>query len=160
MAFEQVEQLETRSLTLGRTHSNISLSVPMIALNSSQSMTSSSASASPSTMNTSHSSAPSTSPSTPTKARTAQGPGRKSFLYPEGDFRNSSTPELRDLKADMMCNWLHQQQLEKMWSTNGIDEGVMLKKAKEDYRCAPEDLRSRPDGFFAAVQRLNVKVKQ
>ncbi|KAK5192574.1 hypothetical protein LTR99_009673 [Exophiala xenobiotica] len=81
----------------------------------------------------------------------------KSFLYRSGDFRNSSIPELRDLKADMMCNWLHQQQLERMWSTNGIEEGVMLKKAKDDYKCAPEDLRTRRDGVFDAVQRLNVK---
>jgi hypothetical protein len=58
----------------------------------------------------------------------------------------------------MMCNWLHQQQLERMWSTNGIEEGVMLKKAKDDYKCAPEDLRTRRDGVFDAVQRLNVKV--
>lgn len=83
---------------------------------------------------------------------------RKTLLYPEGDFRNNSTPELRDLKADMMCNWLHQQQLERMWSHNGVEEGVMLKKAKDDYKCAPEDLRSRPGGIFDAVQKLNVKV--
>ncbi|KAK5031090.1 hypothetical protein LTS07_004825 [Exophiala sideris] len=81
----------------------------------------------------------------------------KTLLHRESDFRNSSTTELRELKTDMMCNWLHQQQLERMWSTNGIEEGVMLKKAKDDYKCAPEDLRSRPDGLFAAVQKLNVK---
>lgn len=81
-------------------------------------------------------------------------------MHRESDFRNSSAIELRDLKTDMMCNWLHQQQLERMWSTNGIEEGVMLKKAKDDYKCAPEDLSSRPDGFFAAVQKLNVKVSR
>ncbi|KAI1609612.1 glycosyl transferase family group 2-domain-containing protein [Exophiala viscosa] len=84
-------------------------------------------------------------------------PRLKTLLHRESDFRNSSTTELRDLKNDMMCNWLHQQQLERMWSTNGIEEGVMLKKAKDDYKCAPEDLRSRPDGLFGAVQKLNVK---
>lgn len=102
-------------------------------------------------------------PTSPSSGRSASTPprqqlGRKSLLYPEGDFRNSSTPELRDLKSDMMCNWLHQQQLERMWTTNGIEEGVMLKKAKDDYTCAPEDLRARPDGVFDAVRRLNVKV--
>jgi hypothetical protein len=34
---------------------------------------------------------------------------RNTLLYTQGDFRNSSMPDLRDLKADMMCNWLHQQ---------------------------------------------------
>jgi hypothetical protein len=58
----------------------------------------------------------------------------------------------------MMCNWLHQQQVEKLWSSNGEEEGVMLKKARDDYKCFPEDLRLRPDGLYAAVQKLNVKV--
>lgn len=84
---------------------------------------------------------------------------RRTLLYPQGDFRNSSTPDLRDLKADMMCNWLHQQQIERMWTTNGLEEGVMLKKAKDDYKCAPEDLSSRSDGIYDAVRRLNVKVR-
>ncbi|KAJ9611401.1 hypothetical protein H2200_004585 [Cladophialophora chaetospira] len=82
---------------------------------------------------------------------------RRTMLYPQGDFRNSSMPDLRDLKSDMMCNWLHQQQMERMWTTNGIEEGVLLKKAKDDYKCAPEDLSSRPDGVYDAVRRLNVK---
>ncbi|KAK6387753.1 hypothetical protein LTS17_001022 [Exophiala oligosperma] len=82
---------------------------------------------------------------------------RKSVLYSSGDFRNSSIPELRDMKADMMCNWLYQQQLERMWSTNGLEEGVVLKKTKDDYKCAPADLLSHRDGFFDAVQKLNVK---
>lgn len=62
------------------------------------------------------------------------------------------------MKADMMCNWLYQQQLERMWSTNGLEEGVVLKKTKDDYKCAPADLLSHRDGFFDAVQKLNVKV--
>lgn len=66
-------------------------------------------------------------------------------------------PELRDLKMDIMCHWLHHQQVEKMWSTNAEGEGVMLKRAKGDYACCPEDLRSNPDGVFEAVLKLNVK---
>ncbi|OCT47489.1 Glycosyl transferase family 2 [Cladophialophora carrionii] len=84
-------------------------------------------------------------------------PNRRTMLYPQGDFRNSSMPDLRELKTDMMCNWLHQQQIERMWTTNSIEEGVFLKKAKDHYKCAPEDLSSRPDGVYDAVRRLNVK---
>lgn len=89
---------------------------------------------------------------------TEVAPSPKRFHYAGGDSRNSSTPELRELKADMMCSWLHQQQLERMWSTNGLEEGVIIKKAKDEYKCAPEDLRSRPNGVFDAVKKLNVKV--
>ncbi|EXJ85841.1 hypothetical protein A1O1_06210 [Capronia coronata CBS 617.96] len=84
-------------------------------------------------------------------------PGRNVLYHNESDLRNSSTQELRDLKTDMMCTWLHQQQLEKMWSTNGLEEGVVIKKARDEYKCAPEDLRSRSDGVFDAVRKLNVK---
>lgn len=80
-------------------------------------------------------------------------------MFPHGEFRNSSMNELIELKTDMMCNWLYQQQLEKMWCSNGADEGVMLKKARDDYKCCPKDLQSLPDGLFQAVQKLNVKVR-
>lgn len=59
---------------------------------------------------------------------------------------------------DIMCHWLHHQQVEKMWSTNAEEEGVMLKRTKGDYTCCPEDLRSNGEGFFDAVLQLNVKV--
>lgn len=83
---------------------------------------------------------------------------RNTLLYPQGDCRNSSMPDLRDLKADMMCNWLHQQQMERMWTANGLEEGVILKKTKDEYKCAPVDLSIRQDGLFDAVKKLNVKV--
>lgn len=65
--------------------------------------------------------------------------------------------DLVELKADVMCNWLHQQQVEKMWSSSGPGEGVMLKKARDDYMCCPKDLQAERDGFFQAVRKLNVK---
>ncbi|KAL2415455.1 hypothetical protein ABEF91_005785 [Exophiala dermatitidis] len=113
---------------------------------------------SPTASATADSAVPGMPPSPPPGISTTKpAMSRLNTFYAEGDFWNSSTQELRDLKSDMMCNWLHQQQLEKMWSANGLEEGVMLKKAKDDYKCAPEDLRSRPDGIFDAVRKLNVK---
>ena len=56
-----------------------------------------------------------------------------------------------------MVNYLHQQQLEKMWSNGGIEEGVMLKKARDEFACSPKDLRQQREGFFDAVKQLNVK---
>jgi hypothetical protein len=84
---------------------------------------------------------------------------RRNLLYPQGDFRHSSMGDLKDLKTDMMCSWLYQQQMERMWTTNGLEEGVFLRKARDDYKCAPEDLASKPGGIYDAVRRLNVKVR-
>src|SRR3954466_3741496 len=35
----------------------------------------------------------------------------RASLYPTGDFRNSSMLEINDMKTEIMCNYLHQQQL-------------------------------------------------
>ena len=56
-----------------------------------------------------------------------------------------------------MVNYLHSQQLEKMWTNGGLEEGVMLKKAKDNYMCAPKDLRTVEGGLFEMVRRLNVR---
>lgn len=98
------------------------------------------------------SSRPSSRPSTPKTPRPRS-------QYPDGDFRSSSMADLVELKTDVMCNWLHQQQAEKMWSSNGRGEGVMLKKARDDYMCCPKDLQAERGGLFDAVKKLNVKVR-
>lgn len=97
------------------------------------------------------SSQPSSRPGTP-RAKRPQS------QYPDGDFRNSSIADLAELKADVMCNWLYQQQVEKMWSSSGKGEGVMLKKARDDYMCCPRNLRAERGSLFDAVKKLNVKV--
>lgn len=66
--------------------------------------------------------------------------------------------DLVELKTDVMCNWLHQQQLEKMWSSGRRGEGVLLKKARDNYMCCPKDLQVERKGIFDAVKNLNVKV--
>lgn len=57
-----------------------------------------------------------------------------------------------------MANWLYQRQQETMWTYGGFDEGVILKKARDDYVCCPPDLMERRDGFYDSVKKLNVKV--
>lgn len=82
----------------------------------------------------------------------------KASLYPAGDFRNSSMPEINDMKAEIMCNYLHQQQMKKMWSNGGREEGVILRKSREEYTCCPPDLQLQRNGLFDAARRLNVRV--
>lgn len=69
-----------------------------------------------------------------------------------------SSNAIHELKADVMVAWLHQRQLEKLWTKNGIGEGIILKKSKDDYTCCPSDLKSEPEGIYEAVKLLNVKV--
>ena len=83
---------------------------------------------------------------------------RPTSLYPAGDFRNSTIEEINDIKCEVMVNWLHSQQEEKLWTAGEDEEGVVLKKSRGMYTCSPADLADEPAGFFQAVQALNVKV--
>ena len=63
-----------------------------------------------------------------------------------------------EVKADVMINWLHQQQLEKMWANGGQSEGVVLKKSRDNYTCCPPELAHYQGDLFDAVRALNVRV--
>jgi hypothetical protein len=68
--------------------------------------------------------------------------------------------EMSDTKCQIMVSWLHQQQIEKTWfDSQALDEGVVLKKSKDEYVCCPESLGDDPTGFCKAVQILNVRVR-
>jgi hypothetical protein len=66
--------------------------------------------------------------------------------------------EINDIKCEVMVNWLHSQQEERLWIAGEEEEGVMLKKSRGEYTCSPADLADEHNGFFAAVRGLNVKV--
>lgn len=83
---------------------------------------------------------------------------RPSSLYPQGDFRNSPRESILDIKSDVMVSWLHQQQLERLWSSGSFGEGVVLKKTRADYACCPNTLREVDGGIFHQVVSMNVKV--
>jgi hypothetical protein len=78
------------------------------------------------------------------------------------------------LKCDVMVNWLHHQQEERRWTRGGPGEGVVLKRSRGAYVCAPEGLAAEDEdvdgwagegdawdgrGFLAAVRGLNVRVR-
>jgi len=79
-------------------------------------------------------------------------------LYPVGDFRNSQSEDINEIKCDVMVNWLYQQQMERLWTAGGHDEGVVLKKSRAAYTCCPADIVEEPYGFFKAIETLNVRV--
>ncbi|CZR60536.1 uncharacterized protein PAC_10432 [Phialocephala subalpina] len=82
-------------------------------------------------------------------------PSRPSSLYPAGDFRNAARESILDIKSDVMVNWLHQQQLEKLWAVENGNEGVILKKGKGDFACSPAVLRHNI--FYDQVIAMNVR---
>jgi hypothetical protein len=83
---------------------------------------------------------------------------RPSARFPSGDFRNSGSGNILDIKADMMVNWLHQQQVERLWSRALPGEGVVLKKARDKFSCSPSSLRNEKNGFYDNVVAMNVRV--
>lgn len=83
---------------------------------------------------------------------------RPASLYPDGDFRNAPPDALRDIKCEVMVNWLHSKQEERIWSTGEPGEGVVLKKAKGQYVCCPTELKDDQSLFFQMVGLLNVRV--
>ena len=83
---------------------------------------------------------------------------RPASIYPNGEYRMSQHEELNEIKCDVMVNWLYQQQMERLWTAGGHDEGVVLKKGKGAYTCCPADIIEEPYGFFKAVETLNVRV--
>lgn len=85
---------------------------------------------------------------------------RPGSIYPVGDFRNNAMEEVNDIKCDVMVNWLHSQQEEKLWTSGEYEEGVVLKKSRGAYACSPPDLAEERFGFFKAVETLNVRVGQ
>lgn len=83
---------------------------------------------------------------------------RPASIYPEGDFRNAAADDILEIKCDVMVTWLHQQQLECMWTNGGVGEGVVLKKMKDRYTACPSELAETRGDLFDAVRALNVKV--
>ncbi|KAI1327253.1 glycosyl transferase family group 2-domain-containing protein [Xylariaceae sp. FL0255] len=78
-------------------------------------------------------------------------------LYPSGDFRNA--PEsLLDIKADVMCSWLYQQQLERQYATGILPgEGVIMKKGRNNYACCPPHLQDMKYSLYDMAMELNVR---
>lgn len=68
------------------------------------------------------------------------------------------TYDLNEIKCDVMVNWLYQQQMERLWTAGGPDEGVVLKKSRGIYTCCPPDLIEEQYGFCKSVEALNVRV--
>lgn len=58
-----------------------------------------------------------------------------------------------------MVNYLRQRQVEKVWcdTTTTLEQGVFLRRRRDDYVCKPVSLASRENELYSQVRELNVK---
>ena len=85
----------------------------------------------------------------------SRGPSAPNSLFPPEAFHTDK--DVNNLKCDVMVTWLYQQQMERLWTTGARDEGVVLKVARDSYTCCPDHLRHESQGFYKAVETLNVR---
>ncbi|KAF1962441.1 hypothetical protein CC80DRAFT_487902 [Byssothecium circinans] len=80
-------------------------------------------------------------------------------MAPSFDVDKNEDPEyVRDIKSEVMVNWLHSKQEERIWTSGQEGEGVFLKKSKGNFVCCPADLESDPSGVYRAISLLNARV--
>ena len=72
----------------------------------------------------------------------------------------TSSDAVRDVKAEILANWLHTKQEERVWTFGAAGEGVFMKKSKGSYSCAPYALQTDGTGLYEAVTELNVRVRR
>lgn len=85
-----------------------------------------------------------------------QTPLRPTSVFAAGSFQNEE--EIKNMKTEVMAEWLYKQQRLKLWASSGPEEGVMLKKSRGEYTCCPEDLRYMRSGLFEQIVQMNVAV--
>lgn len=89
-----------------------------------------------------------------------QTPGMSPYGSQPGSRPVSMYPndEMNDIKCNVVVAHLYQQQLERLWTSGADDEGVVLKKGRNQYTACPSELTQIEGGFFDAISALNVRV--
>ena len=75
-----------------------------------------------------------------------------------GTLNGGSAVNFLDVKCEVMAQWLHSKQEEKIWTSGEPGEGVLVKKSKGSYAFSPPELIEDGSGLYQAVNALNVRV--
>lgn len=97
-------------------------------------------------------------PNSPQIRGTLATPQKSSRDCPDNRSINSTRSSFfEDIKHEVMVNYLHQQQCSHLWVSdgNGECEGIMLRKARNDYLSCPPQLANSTFGHACA--ELNVQ---
>lgn len=101
-----------------------------------------------------------TGPYRNTSARTSARQSTVSLALTAG-MRDKHASSIIDLRADVTVHGIYQDQLRKMYASSwNLGEGVVLKKGRNDFVCAPPQLSTVPYGFYDMVCQLNVSVSK
>lgn len=71
---------------------------------------------------------------------------------------SASSGTLQDIKCDILANWLHTKQEERIWTGDAAGEGVFVKKSKGNYACAPRDVVLDGSNLHQSICQMNVRV--
>ncbi|KAH0443358.1 glycosyltransferase family 2 protein [Colletotrichum camelliae] len=72
-------------------------------------------------------------------------------------MRDKHASSIIDLRADVTVHGMYQEQLRKGYASAwNLGEGLVLKKGRSDFVCAPPQMQTVPYGFFDMVGQLNV----
>lgn len=73
--------------------------------------------------------------------------------------QSESGSDLRkDLQSEILVNWLHQKQEERLWYSESPDAGVFIKKSKGCFVCCPASLQTEASAVYQAVSELDAPV--
>jgi hypothetical protein len=61
-----------------------------------------------------------------------------------------------DASIHLTADWIHQQQVERLWASERMDEGVVLRKEDGQYVCHPRSLHAVPWVQFVIQHGLEV----
>jgi len=70
-----------------------------------------------------------------------------------------ATPTTTAVKCEVMIQHLRQRQMERLWTDGDVTEGVVLRRAKNDFICQPPELQQQAFGCYDEIRKLNVKVR-
>jgi hypothetical protein len=74
--------------------------------------------------------------------------------------RSTQSEQVRDIKCDVLANWLHSKAEERLWTSGKTGQGVFVKKTKGSYACVPANLPADGTGLYPAIVTLNVRVRR
>jgi hypothetical protein len=74
--------------------------------------------------------------------------------------RSTQSEQVRDIKCDVLANWLHSKAEERLWTSGKTGQGVFVKKTKGSYACVPANLPDDGTGLYPAIVALNVRVRR